>query len=84
VDIIQVWDILKTCWKKGKETKTHATTNNYLEMLTDDEATTLEQLNTLCGSKHDFFLELTCLKKNCLWKCNNLRWMCSKWQISGT
>jgi hypothetical protein len=28
------------CWKKGKDFKTHATINNYLEMLMDDEATT--------------------------------------------
>jgi hypothetical protein len=41
------------CWKKGKDTKPHAIANNYLEVLMDDEAATLEQLNRLCGSKHD-------------------------------
>jgi hypothetical protein len=27
------------CWMKGKETKSHSTTNNYLEVLVDDELT---------------------------------------------
>jgi hypothetical protein len=35
------------CWKKGKETKSHSTTINYLEVLVDDELATLEQLNRL-------------------------------------
>lgn len=43
------------CWKKSKDTKPHTTTNNYLEMLMDDDVTTFEQLNRLCGSKHDIF-----------------------------
>ncbi len=30
------------CWKKNKDTKPHVTTNNYLEMLMDDETTTFE------------------------------------------
>jgi hypothetical protein len=30
------------CWKKGKEVKSHSTANNYLEVLVDDESTTLE------------------------------------------
>ncbi len=29
--------------------------NNYLEVLIDDEETTLEQLNRLCNMKHDVF-----------------------------
>ncbi len=32
------------CWKKGKEIKPHFVTNNYLEVLVNDKATTLEQL----------------------------------------
>jgi hypothetical protein len=43
------------CWKKNKDTKPHTTTNNYLEMLMDDDVTTFEQLSRLCGSKHDIF-----------------------------
>jgi hypothetical protein len=43
------------CWKKSKDAKPHATTNNYLKMLMDDEATTFEKFNKLCGSKHDIF-----------------------------
>jgi hypothetical protein len=31
------------CWKKRKETKSHSTTNNYMEILVDDEVATLEQ-----------------------------------------
>jgi hypothetical protein len=30
------------CWKKGKEVKSHSTTNNYLEVLVDDELVTFE------------------------------------------
>jgi hypothetical protein len=51
------------CWKKGKDTKMHTIANNYLKMLMDDEATTLEQLNRFYGSKHDFFSEFGCLKE---------------------
>jgi hypothetical protein len=43
------------CWKKRKETKSHSCTNNYMEILVDDEVATLEQLNRLCGTKHDIF-----------------------------
>ncbi len=46
------------CWKKKKEVKSHSTTNNYMELLVDDEVATLEHLNRLCGTKHDFFLDL--------------------------
>jgi hypothetical protein len=45
------------CWKKGKETKSHSTINNYMEVLVDDEVATLQQLNKLCGTKHEFFFK---------------------------
>jgi predicted transport protein len=41
--------------KKGTEPKTNYATNNYLEVLINDETTTLEQLNRLCATKHDNF-----------------------------
>jgi hypothetical protein len=43
------------CWKRGKDGKASSTTNNYLEVLVDDEEKTLKQLNHLCGKKHDIF-----------------------------
>ncbi len=43
------------CWKKRKETKSLSSTNNYVEILVDDEVATLEQLNRLCGARHDNF-----------------------------
>jgi hypothetical protein len=46
-----VWAI-QQCWKY---TKPNSGTNNYLEVLVNDETTTLEQLNHLCGTKHDVF-----------------------------
>ncbi len=42
-------------WKKGKDVKTPMN-NYYLEIMVDDEATTLKQLNKYCGIKHDIFL----------------------------
>jgi hypothetical protein len=39
----------------GSMEKTPIATNNYLEVMVDDEETTLEQLNRLCGAKHDVF-----------------------------
>jgi hypothetical protein len=41
------------CWKWGKDGKTTSTSNNYLEVLVNDEKVILEQLNRLCGTKHD-------------------------------
>jgi hypothetical protein len=35
--------------------KKSTTTNNYLEVMVHDEEATLEQLNRLCGVKHDVF-----------------------------
>jgi hypothetical protein len=49
-----VWDILKIDVRRRARRPNH-TTNNYLEVLMDDETTTLEQLNRLCGTKHDIF-----------------------------
>jgi len=43
------------CWKRGKDGKITSTSNNYLEVLVNDEKVTLEQLNMLCGTKHDIF-----------------------------
>jgi hypothetical protein len=45
------------CWEKGIETKSHSATNNYLEVLVDDESTTLEQLSRPWWSKHDIFIQ---------------------------
>jgi hypothetical protein len=53
-------------WKKGKEPKPNYTTNNYLEVFVDDEATTLEQLNRLCGTKHDILFGAKIWKKKCM------------------
>jgi hypothetical protein len=35
--------------------KTTPTSNNYLEVLVNNEKATLDQLNRLCGIKHDIF-----------------------------
>jgi hypothetical protein len=43
------------CWKHGKDGKMPFATNNYLEVLVNDENATLEKLNCLCGTKHDIF-----------------------------
>lgn len=43
------------CWKCRKDGKIPFVANNYLEVLIDDEETTLEQLNRLCNMKHDVF-----------------------------
>jgi hypothetical protein len=43
------------CWKRGKDGKVSSDANNYLKVLVDDEEATLEQLNHLCGTKHDIF-----------------------------
>jgi len=44
------------CWKCGKDGKMSTVVTNYLKVLVDDEETTLEQLNKLCGIKHDIFM----------------------------
>ncbi len=45
--IALAWDTKNICWKCGKDGKTPFVANNYLEVLIDDEETTLEQLNRL-------------------------------------
>jgi hypothetical protein len=39
------------CWKRPKDAKSHSGTTNFLEMLLNDEETTLQQLNKLCGNE---------------------------------
>jgi len=43
------------CWKKPKDGKSHFGTSNFLEVLLNDEAATLQQLNKLCGNENLFF-----------------------------
>jgi len=43
------------CWKKPKDGKSHSGTSNFLEVLLNDEAATLQQLNKLCGNENLFF-----------------------------
>jgi predicted aspartyl protease len=42
------------CWKKPKDGKSTAGTTNFLEVLLDDETTTKQQLNKLCGNENLF------------------------------
>jgi hypothetical protein len=42
------------CWKKPKDGKSHFGTVNFLEVLLNDEAATLQQLNKLCGDENLF------------------------------
>ncbi len=42
------------CWKKPKDGKSSSGAANFLEVLISDEATTLQQLNKLCGSENIF------------------------------
>ncbi len=42
------------CWKKPKDGKSHSGAANFLEVLLNDEAATLQQLNKLCGSENLF------------------------------
>ncbi len=42
-------------FKCQNDRKTLFTSNNYLEVLVDDDEATLEHLNRLCGMKHDIF-----------------------------
>jgi hypothetical protein len=53
------------CWKRGKQPKANYVVNKYLEAFVNDEATTLEQLNQLCGTKHDIFIGTRIPKKEC-------------------
>ncbi len=50
------------CWKRGKDVKTPMK-NYYLEVMVDDEVTTLKQLNNLCGIKHHIFWNSDALEK---------------------
>jgi hypothetical protein len=45
-----------------------STTNNYLEVLVNDENATLEQFNRLCGTKHDIFTRTIIPKRRLLVK----------------
>jgi hypothetical protein len=42
------------CWKKPKDGKSHSGATNFLEVLFNDETTTLQQLNKFCGSENLF------------------------------
>ncbi len=42
------------CWKKPKDGRSHFGVANFLEVLLNDEAATLQQLNKLCGSENLF------------------------------
>jgi len=42
------------CWKKPKDGKSHSGAANFLEVLLNDEAATLQQFNKLCGSENLF------------------------------
>jgi hypothetical protein len=42
------------CWKKPKDGKVHLGSANFLEVLLNDEETTLHQFNKLCGNENLF------------------------------
>jgi len=42
------------CWKKPKDGKSNFGATNFLEVLLDDEETTMQQLNKLCGNENVF------------------------------
>jgi hypothetical protein len=42
------------CWKKPKDGKSHSGAANFLEVLLNDEAATLQQLDRLCGNENLF------------------------------
>ncbi len=42
------------CWKKSKDGKSHFRAPNFLEVLLNDKAATLQQLNELCGNENVF------------------------------
>ncbi len=44
-------------------TKPNSIANNYLEVLVNDETTTLEQFSHLCGTKHDVLFGVKILRK---------------------
>jgi hypothetical protein len=44
------------CWKKPKDGKSQSGVANFLEVLLNDEATTEQQLNKLCGDENLFFI----------------------------
>ncbi len=43
------------CWKKPKDGKSQSGAANFLEVLLDDEAATMQQLDKLCGNENLFF-----------------------------
>jgi len=51
------------CWKQGKDVKITSTSNNYLEVLVNNEEATLEQLNKICNTKHDIFSRTRILRR---------------------
>ncbi len=42
------------CWKKLKDGKPHSGVANFLEVLLNDEETTVQQLDKLCGNENIF------------------------------
>jgi hypothetical protein len=42
------------CWKKSIDEKSYSGTANFLEVLLNDEAATLQQFNELCGNENVF------------------------------
>jgi len=42
------------CWRKSKDAKSHFGATNFLEVLLNDEAATLQQFNELCGNENVF------------------------------
>jgi hypothetical protein len=42
------------CWKKPKGGKLHSRVANFLEVLLNDEETTMQQLNKLCRNENLF------------------------------
>ncbi len=42
------------CWSKSKDAKSHSGAANFLEVLLNDKAATLQQLNGLCGNENVF------------------------------
>jgi hypothetical protein len=42
------------CWKKSKDGKSHSGAANFLEVLLNDKAATLQRLNELCGNENVF------------------------------
>jgi hypothetical protein len=42
------------CWKKSKDGKSQSGASYFLEVLLNDEATTMQQLDKLCGNENLF------------------------------